>query len=53
MPKIWGQPKQGVLYLSMIKDLHDGFVVNYETGTEQTMGLVTTTVRNALKKEVV
>ena len=45
--------KQGVLYLSMTKDLHDGFVVNHETGTEQTVGLVTTTVRNALKKEVV
>lgn len=47
------QTKQGVLYLSIIKDLHDGFVVHYETGTEQTVGLVTNTIRNALKKESV
>lgn len=42
---------QGVLYLSVIKDLYDGFIVNYETGTDQTVGLVTNTIKNALKKE--
>ncbi len=36
----------------MIKDLYDGFIVHYETGTEQTVALVTNTVRNAIKKEV-
>lgn len=45
--------KQGVLYLSMIKDLFDGFIVHYETGTEQTVGLVTKTIKTALKKEAV
>jgi len=44
--------KQGVLYLSMIKDLYDGFIVHYETGTEQSVALVTNTVRNAMKIEV-
>ena len=43
--------KQGVLYLSMIKDLHDGFIVHYETGNDQSIGLVTKTIRSALKKE--
>ena len=43
--------KQGVLYLSMIRDLHDNFVVAYHTGTEQTINLVTETVKKA-KKEV-
>lgn len=44
--------KQGVLYLSMIKDLYDGFIVQYEIGNEQSIELVTKTVRKALKKEV-
>jgi hypothetical protein len=35
----------------MIKDLYDGFIVHYETGTEQTIGLVTNTIKNALRKE--
>lgn len=43
--------QQGVLYLSVIKDLYDGFIVHYETGTEQSIGLVTKTIKNALKKE--
>ena len=43
--------KQGVLYLSMIRDLCDNFVVAYHTGTEQTINLVTETVKKA-KKEV-
>lgn len=45
--------KQGVLYLSVIKDLYDGFIVHYETGTDQSIGLVTNTIKNALKKEMV
>lgn len=43
--------KQGVLYLSMIRDLYDNFVVAYHTGTEQTINLVTETIKKA-KKEV-
>lgn len=42
---------QGVLYLSMIKDLYDGFIVHHEIGTEQTVGLVTNTIKNAVRKE--
>lgn len=45
--------KQGVLYLSVIKDLYDGFIVHYETGTAQTVGLVTKTIKTALEKESV
>ncbi|MCW2278987.1 IS3 family transposase [Heliophilum fasciatum] len=41
---------QGVLYLSMVKDLYDGFIVHFETGTEQTVNLVTKTVQMAVKK---
>lgn len=43
--------RQGVLYLSVIKDLYDGFIVSYKTASSQTVQLVTETVRNALKKE--
>jgi transposase InsO family protein len=43
--------KQGVLYLSMIRDLYDNFVVAYNTGTRQTQNLVTETIKKA-KKEV-
>jgi len=43
--------KQGVLYLSMIRDLYDNFVVAYHAGAEQTINLVTETVKKA-KKEV-
>ena len=43
--------KQGTLYLSMIRDLYDNFVVAYHTGTEQTINLVTETVKKA-KREV-
>lgn len=47
------QTQQGVLYLSVIKDLFDGFIIHYETGTEQSVGLVTNTVKNAIRKESV
>lgn len=45
--------KQGVLYLSAIKDLYDGFIVGHRTGTEHNIRLVADTVRDALKKEKV
>ncbi|MEG6586533.1 IS3 family transposase [Dendrosporobacter sp. 1207_IL3150] len=45
--------KQGVLYLSAIKDLYDGYIVHYKTGTDQSIKLVTMTVQEALKKEKV
>lgn len=42
---------QGVLYLSMIRDLYDNSIVAYQTGTRQTVNLVLDTVRLAMKKE--
>jgi transposase InsO family protein len=43
--------QQGVLYLSAIKDLYDGFIVSYRMGTEQSINLVTMTIQDALLKE--
>ena len=43
--------KQGVLYLSMIRDLYDNSIVAYRTGTEQTVNLVLDTIRLAMCKE--
>jgi len=43
--------KQGVLYLSMIRDLYDNSIIAYKTGTEQTVNLVLDTIRLAIKKE--
>ena len=43
--------KQGVLYLSMIRDLYDNSIVAYKTGTEQTINLVLDTIRLAIRKE--
>ena len=43
--------KQGVLYLSMIRDLYDNCIVAYKTGTEQTVNLVLDTIRLAMKQE--
>ena len=45
--------KQGVLYLSIIRDLFDNSIVSYETGTEQTANLVLNTVRKAKQNEEV
>ena len=45
--------KQGVLYLSMIKDLFDNSIVAYKTGTEQTVNLVIDTIRKAKQNEKV
>lgn len=43
--------KQGTLYLSMIKDLYDNFIVAYDMGTVQDNALVYRTLKKA-KKEV-
>ena len=42
---------QGVLYLSMIRDLYDNSIVAYKTGTQQTVNLVLDTIRLAMKQE--
>jgi len=44
---------QGVLYLSMIRDLYDNSIVAYKTGTEQTVNLVLNTIKAAVQKEEV
>jgi Transposase and inactivated derivatives len=44
---------QGVLYLSMIRDLYDNSIVAYKTGTEQTVNLVLNTIKLAGLKEAV
>ncbi len=43
--------KEGVLYLSMIRDLYDNSIVAYKTATRQTVSLVLDTIRLAVKKE--
>ena len=45
--------KQGVLYLSIIRDLYDNSIVAHKTGTEQNLNLVLNTIRAAKKKEKV
>ena len=45
--------KQGVLYLSVIRDLYDNSIVAYKTGTEQNVNLVLSTLKEAKKKEKV
>ena len=42
--------KQGILYLSMIRDLYDNTIVAYKTGTEQTVNLVLDTIHLAMKQ---
>ena len=44
---------QGILYLSMIKDLYDNSIVAYKTGTNQSVNLVLDTIRQAVEKEKV
>ena len=44
---------QGVLYLSMIRDLYDNSIVAHKTGTEQTINLVLNTIKAAKEKEKV
>ena len=43
--------KEGVLYLSMIRDLYDNSIVAYMTASRQTVSLVLDTIRLAMKKE--
>ena len=43
--------KEGVLYLSMIRDLYDNSIVAYKTATRQTVNLVLDTIRLAMKRE--
>ena len=45
--------KQGVLYLSVIRDLYDNSIVAYKTGTEQNINLVLSTIKEAKRKEKV
>ena len=45
------QTKEGVLYLSMIRDLYDSSIVAYKTATQQTVNLVLDTIRLAMKNE--
>ena len=42
---------QGVLYLSVIRDLYDNSIVAYKTGTKQNINLVLSTIRAAKRKE--
>ena len=44
---------QGFLYLSIIRDLYDNSIVAYKTGTEQSIHLVLSTVKEAWRKEKV
>lgn len=43
--------KEGVLYLSMIRDLYDNSIVAYKTAAQQTVSLVLDTIRLAMRKE--
>ena len=43
--------KEGVLYLSMIRDLYDNSIVAYKTAAQQTVNLVLDTIRLAMKRE--
>ena len=47
------QTGEGVLYLSMIRDLYDNSIVAHKTGIRQTVKLVTDTIRMAKRKEKV
>ena len=44
---------QGVLYLSVIRDLYDNSIVSYKTSTTQNVALVLNTIKAAKKKEKV
>lgn len=43
--------KEGVLYLSMIRDLYDNSIVAYKTASHQTVNLVLDTIRLVMKAE--
>ena len=42
---------QGILYLSIIRDLYDNSIVAHKTGTSQSVNLVLDTIRLAMQKE--
>ena len=42
---------EGVIYLSMIRDLYDNSIVAYKTAVQQTVSLVLDTIRLAMKAE--
>ena len=44
---------QGILYLSIIRDLYDNSIIFHKTGTTQTTNLVLKTIRTAKEKEKV
>jgi putative transposase len=45
------QTRQGPLYLSVIKDLYDGFIVSYSLSPSNSVALVTSTLRQALSTQ--
>ena len=45
------QTGQGVLYLSMIRDLYDNSIVAYKTAASQTISLVLDTIRLAVNRQ--
>ena len=45
------QTREGVLYLSMIRDLYDNSIVAYKTAASQTVNLVLDTIRLAMRRE--
>ena len=45
--------QQGWLYLSVIKDLHDGFIVAYQISPQNSVALVTKMLQQACSKEMV
>ena len=47
------QTKQGILCLSVSRDLYDNSIVAYKTATQQTVKLVLNTIRLAMNKEKV
>lgn len=46
------QTKEGVLYLSIIRDLYDNRIVAYKTAARQTVNLVLDTIHLAMKREM-
>lgn len=45
--------RQGWAFLSTIKDLHDGFIIAHQLGKQNSLALVTKTLKLAKQKEVV
>lgn len=43
--------KEGILYLSIIRDLYDNSIVAYKTAASQTVNLVLDTIRLAMRRE--